>query len=329
MDGRWLVGGVALSVALLLPALAAAAPIEWEAPADCPGTDAVLAGLRQALGAEEIELGAVSRVRGVVVAANGASAARTRYRLTLEVVEHDRRSTRSFEAERCDDLARTAALAISLAVHSGSRESDSATSAPPETATSPQADPPRQPSDAGAGLDPTNGSGSARATWWAAGANAVLDIGALPEAAVGIGLEARAGFGAFDLDLHAVLLPSQRRVVGAGDSVELGLMTAGLRACLRLFDRALWVAGCVGAEAGRFTAEGVGLNPRREVHDPWLAVGPAALVRTAFQGPLQLQFLAEPLVPLARKRYAVDGTDIVHSPSVVDLRVQAGLVLSD
>jgi hypothetical protein len=325
MDGRWLALGVVAAISLLAPPLAAA-PIEWEAPEGCPGTDAVLAGLRQALGAELVELGAVSRVRAVVVA--DAAATKPRYRLTLEVVEGERRSTRSFEAEHCDDLARTAALAISLAVHESSTDNESVTGpAAPDIDADAAPSLEQPPPDAGGELEPAASGAPARPLWWSAGANAVLDVGTLPEPAAGIGLEARAGFGSFELDVHALLLPSQRRAVGSDDAVELGLMAAGSRACLRLLDRALLLGGCVGAEAGRFTAEGVGLDPGRQVHDLWLAMGPAALARTQFDGPLQLEFLAEPLLPLARKQYAVDGTDVVHSPSVVNLRLQLGLVI--
>jgi hypothetical protein len=71
----------------------------------------------------------------------------------------------------------------------------------------------------------------------------------------------------------------------------------------------------------------VGLSPGREVHDPWLALGPALLARTTFAGPLQLEFLGEPLLALARKQYAVNATDVVHSPAVVDVRLQVGLII--
>ncbi|HTV23026.1 MAG TPA: hypothetical protein VMG12_30265 [Polyangiaceae bacterium] len=319
-------------LALFAPPLAAApAPIEWEAPEGCPGPDVVLAELRRALDTEVVELGAVLRVRGVVIAEaavpRGAAAATPRFRLTLEVVDERRRSTRSFAAERCDDLARTAALAISLAVHESSEGGDSTGRAtlvgqPHDTAASPidahtdmVAAPALQREDAD------------RPVWWSAGADAVLDLGSLPEAALGIGLAARAGLDPLELHLHALLLPSQRRALGNGDAAEFGLLAAGLRACLHLLDRPLVVAGCLGVEAGRYTATGVGLQPGREVHDPWLAAGPALLARTRFEGPLQLELLVEPLLPLARKQYAVDGTDIVHSPAVVNSRFQLGLVI--
>jgi len=327
MDRRRLGWGI-VSASVLSAAPLAAAPIEWDAPDGCPGTDSVLADLRQALGSEGIELGAVSRVRGVVVAERPAPT--PRYRLTLEVVAGERRSSRTFEAERCDDLARTAALAISLAVHSSAAESGAAAgmAALDGAALPAPTGAPAPGTDGDSGRDGREGrAGAERPVWWSAGVNAVVDFGALPEPAAGVGLAARAGLGAWELAVHALLLPDQQRAVGAGDSVELGLMAAGLRACWHVLDRALVAGACLGAEAGRFTAVGVGLQPGREVHDPWLALGPSLLARTAFEGPLQLEFLAEPLLPLARKQYAVNGTEVVHTPSLVDVRLQLGLVI--
>lgn len=323
---RWLRWRVVSAIVALAPPLAAA-PIEWDAPDGCPGLDAVLADVRRALRSDALDLGAVSRVRGVVLAERAALP--SRYRLTLEVVAGERRSSRSFEAESCDDLARAAALAISLAVHSGGAESGSASNTAALGAPSlnaPEASEPPLGSD-GAPERETSASGEGGAPWWSAGANAVVDFGALPEAAVGIGLEARAGLGAWELGVHALLLQDQQLAVGGSDSVELGLMAAGLRACRRLLDRALVVGACLGAEVGRLTAVSVELERGREVHDPWLAVGPSVLARTLFDGPLQLELLAEPLLPLARKQYAVNGTDEVHTPSAVDVRVQLGLII--
>lgn len=327
---KWLGCGVLSAIVLMAPPLAAA-PIEWDAPADCPGTESVLEGLRQALESDVIELGAVSRVRGVVVAEREAPM--PRYRLTLEVVAGERRSSRTFEAEHCDDLARTAALAVSLAVHSSAAGSKGALAAFDSTGASLEGaveEPPSVAPQPGSDEDAVregSAAGAAVPLWWSGGANAVVDFGGLPEPAIGIGLGARAGFDAWEFDIHASLLPSQRQAVGVVDSVDLGLMVAGLRACRHLLDRALMVAACVGAEAGRFTAVGVSLDPGREVHDPWLAIGPSALARTLFEGPLQLELLAEALLPLARKQYAVNGTEEVHTPSVVSFRLQLGLVI--
>jgi hypothetical protein len=181
--------------------------------------------------------------------------------------------------------------------------------------------------DSGSSSNATDAASQMRTLSWSGGASAVLDLNALPEPAAGLGVAARAALAPFELDVHGLLLPSQRRVVAAGDSVELGLMAAGLRGCARLLERPLVVGGCLAAEAGRYTASGVGLSRGREVHDLWVAAGPAVLARTAFAGPLQLEVLGEPLLSLARKQYAVNATEVVHTPAVVDVRLQIGLII--
>ncbi len=313
-----LVGVFLASIFQASPA-AAVIPLEWDAPEGCPTTVVVLDELRQALGHDPVDLGRVSRVRGVVVADTAASP--RHFRLTLEVAYAEQRSVRTFEAGRCEDLGRAAALAIAIAVHSerdggGPPVGVTEVDVPPSASAS-------APSDAGEAAH--SESEAPRSPSWSGAAHAVLDAGALFEPAIGVGVGARAALAPFELSLMGVFLPNQRQAVGLADSVQLGLVAAGLRACVRVLDAALVVGGCIAGEAGRFTARGVGLTPGREVHDLWLAVGPSALARTAFAGPLQLELLVEPLLPLARKQYAVNGTDVIHSPSAVDLRVQVGL----
>jgi hypothetical protein len=316
--------GIAWAVLALARNLAAAAPIEWEAPDGCPSTQAVYDELQRALGHEPRELGQLSRVRGTIVPEP------TGYRLTLEVSDSGRRSLRSIHAEHCEDLANAAALAIALAVHAGPGASDAgpAAEAAGVSLEPGAAAPPAEPAPLDRG-DRRGGSapGELSTVSWSAGAHALLDVGALPDPALGLSIVARARLASFELDVHGALLPTQSLPVGDGESIDLGLMAAGLRGCLRVLERSFVAAACFGGEAGRFTARGVGLTPQREASDVWLAVGPALLARTSFVGPLQLEFLAEPLLPLLEKRYAVNEIDVVHTPSVVDVRLQLGLII--
>jgi hypothetical protein len=115
---RWLGLGIVWGGAVLARTLAAATPIEWEAPEGCPGVQVVHEELQRALGHELGELGGLSRVRGAIVAEAAG------YRLTLEVSDAGRRSLRFIHAERCQDLANAAALAIALAIHARPGASD-------------------------------------------------------------------------------------------------------------------------------------------------------------------------------------------------------------
>jgi hypothetical protein len=175
--------------------------------------------------------------------------------------------------------------------------------------------------------EPIGETGAPMTISWSGGANAVLDVGALPDPQLGIGALARIRFGSFELDVHGLFLPNQARAVGNDESVELGLMAAGLRTCFRWLERGWVASACLGGEVGRFTARGVNLRPTREALDVWLAVGPAVLARTSFAGPLQLELVAEPLLPLARKQYAVNATEVVHTLPLVDVRFQVGLII--
>lgn len=323
MIGRhWLGRALVSAIIALAPRLAVAQVLEWEAPEGCPQVDAVRARLAHALGRSDAALISVSSVRGIVAAeASG-------YRLTLELVDAGQRSSRSLRSSDCDDLASAAALAIALAEHAATTPGAGA-----DAAAAPATEPadasvtaPDSGHDRGTAADDAADAAAAtpRARW-SVGPSAVLDVGALPEPALGLGLVGRVGLPALELDVHGTWLPSQQLGVGTGEAVELGLAAAGLRACLRRSLPALVLGGCVGTEAGLLSATGRGLEPERAVHDLWLAAGPAILARSAFAGPLQLEMIVEPLLPLARKRYAVDESDVVHEPWVVDLRVIATL----
>jgi hypothetical protein len=316
------VGGLAHVFGCLLACSVVSAParalgaitsaIEWEAPESCPNTEALYVRLSTLLDYDLSALGS-ARVRGVVVG-TGAG-----LRLTLEVVDSGRRSSRVLVADDCSDLFEAAALAIALAVHGDSAGAEPLGGVSSEASAVPaaeQAEAPRAMPEAAPGLS------------WSAGAEAVIDFGALPALAPGLAIDSRAHWGPWALGLYASLLPEQRRVVGGTNYVDFGLMVAGVRACHALLGGASSLDACLGFEAGRFTAFGPELEASRQIEDPWLAPSGAIEFRQSVWGALRLRVRAESLFPLLRKQYAVDETDAVHSPSGVDLRLFAGLTFA-
>jgi hypothetical protein len=293
--------------------------IEWEAPVSCPDTQALYARLSTLLDHDLSALGG-ARVRGVVV---GEAVG---LRLTLEIVEAGRRSSRVLVADDCNDLFEAAALAIALAVHG-----EGAAVGPSSTVRA-EANAPRGLADAGrrgeqAEVQPAMPE-TAPSLSWSAGAEVVIDFGALPAPAPGLAVDSRLHLGPWALGVHASLLPEQRLLVRGANYVNFGLMAGGFRGCRALLGGASGVDACLGFEAGRFTAFGPELDASRQIDDLWLAPGAAIEVRQSMWGDLQLRVRAESLVPLLRKQYAVNRTDAVHAPSGVDLRLFAGLTFA-
>jgi hypothetical protein len=309
---------VSLLVARAGRASAAASLIEWDAPAACRGALDVFGRLSSVLGYEPETLGRLSRVRGSVVQTA------TGYRLVLETFEHERRSSRLFEAASCDDLVDAATLAIALAM----------APAPPDTALadSNAAREARSGSERSAApLDvaPSTGNPPAAAPRLRpfAAANALLEYGALPRLGTGIAVGGGARLGALSLGGYGVLIGSERLRVAPAQDVEFDLLFGGLRACYALFDRALRFDACTAVEVGRFSALGLSLAPAREARDPWLAAGGALEAVWPLSGALGIQLRAEPMLPLIRKQYTVNGSENVHAPASLSSRLYLGLTL--
>jgi hypothetical protein len=292
---------------------AASSTIEWDAPAVCPDTQALHERLSTLLGHDSTELGRVTEVRGVVTRAG------LELRLTLELSENGRRSSRVFVAQDCADLLEAAALAISLAAHGEPAPLESGAVAPEtEQAAEPTTSPSmRDELDATAEPDLSA----------SVGAEAVLDFGALPSPAPGVALDARVHFGAWALGVGASFLPRQRLGVGGAEYVEFGLLVAGLHACRALLSGPWGIDACVGFEAGQLSARGPEPAPARQVKDLWLAPAAGVGVSRELLGDLQLRLRAEPVMPLLRKQYAVNETEAVHAPAAIDLRLFVGLAI--
>lgn len=304
-----------LAVSRSADAAGVAGLMDWDAPEACPGALDVYARLSSVLGYEPDTLGKLSRVRGSVVpTANG-------YRLVLETFESGRRSSRLFEAASCDDLADAAALAIALAMAPPGVAAPEPEPSPPEEA------PPTTPALEAAGA---SAAGSGAETWHARGfaaVSAVLEYGALPEPAPGVAIDGGVALGAVSLGAYGVLLGTQLQEVAPAQSVQFALWFAGVRGCHPLLERALELEACASFEAGRFSARGVDLQRVGSSNDLWLAAGGALAARWAFTGSFGMELRAEPMLPLVRKEYTVNGSEDVHAPAVLSTRLYLGLVL--
>lgn len=292
--------------------------VEWDAPEPCPGAFDVFGRLAAVLGYEPDTLGKLSRVRGSVV--------RTRagFRLVLEAFERDRRSSRVVEAARCEDLADAAAIAIALAMAPETAATLVAATAG-VTPESPVLETPPAPLDAVSPALAANGGPHVRGY---AAAGGVVEYGALPRAAPGFSVEGGVLIGAVSLGAYGVLLSSEQSRGAPDLDVEFDLLFAGLRGCyaLRAASPRLDACGCL--EAGRFRGLGLELDRAQQTQDLWLASGAALDAEWGLGGPLGLQLRAEPMLPLIRKQYTVNGIDNVHAPGALSFRLYVGVTFS-
>lgn len=307
------------------PARAASARVEWEAPEACPGAAAVFERLSVSLGHEPQTLGKLTRVRGDVVPSAAG------YRLSLEVQESGRRSSRWLEAASCDDLVDAAVLAITLALTSETAAPQAEGALGASTSTNGAA----KPIDAGgvtpAGSSPPvadaltdSGSVPVRGV---ASLGIVAERGALPKPALGFRVSAGAEWVGWSLGAHGISFGSQRLAARPDESVDFELGVAGLHGCRRWLEQSLQLDSCVELEAGRWEAFGADLQASRRSRDLWLAPGAALVAGVALTSGLAVQMHADTLLPLARKRYIVNENEDVHTPGAVSWRLAVGFVL--
>jgi hypothetical protein len=312
---------------LLAPATAQAASalVEWEAPDACPGASAVFERLSASLGYEPQTLGKLTRVRGdVVPSAHG-------YRLSLEVSESGRRSSRWLEAPSCEDLVDAAVLAITLALAPENAAQPAPPLSPAEGASSASsASAPRHAGEAHAGIDlpprqDPGGEASAVPVRGVASLGVVTELGALPEPALGLSVSAGAHWPAWSAEAYGMLFGSQRLRPRPGQSIDFELSVAGLRGCHRWLASPWAIDSCGGVEAGRWEAFGAALQAARRSRDLWLAPVASLSGSLSLTQTLALELRAEAALPLTRKRYIINENEDVHTPSAVSWRLTAGL----
>lgn len=298
--------------------------LEWEAPEGCPDGVALHQSLKDTLG-DPVQLGSVSHVRGSIER-------RPRdWALTLDLVQDGRRRTRLITAQRCEDLADAAALAIQLAVTHSEQASPTLTEPARASKTSAAPLAPTAPPDAKDEAAPAALSSAPPATLeWSVSAAAALDLNALSRVAPGLSVEGRARLERFELGLYAAWLAPASSEVRAGEAVSFGLIAGGPRACYRGLEASAFAGKLCGAlELGRFSADGGGLSrDEQSLGQWWLAPGLGLELEARLIPVLALQLRADALRPLVRRRYAVNTAELVYATPEVDTRLYLGLSLT-
>jgi hypothetical protein len=244
-------------------ALAAPVPVElrWQAPRECPQQDAVLARIRNLLGAT-VPNGPPIRAEGAIELRDGA------FELRLVTEQEGRRGERQVRSAQCEDLAGVAAVALTLLLTSdGGDEPDAASS----TAVAPSSTPVAPPPSAPAPDEPAPSDEPREVRVLLSAPELALGFGPLPKptfgVAGGLGLEGPW----WSLRLLGEWSKSQRIpsvVEGYGASVQR--LSAGLWACT-VHGRRVSVSPCLRFSASRLSATGYGPNllPASQTETGW------------------------------------------------------------
>jgi hypothetical protein len=330
---------VAVSVALAFSALswcgsslAAEQPwreFSWRAPEACPERDLVLHQLERLLQQHPVALTSAD-VRGDIERVGNS------WVLSLDVQVGTERRVRRLSAPTCDVLADAAAVALVLLLEPSSDGGTSAaplvpTPAPSEQTPTPVTLPEATPA-ASVGADgpadeppePTEASPPSLTL----GAALVVDSSSLAAPAPALDVETRLGLGSWAVAAYGIMLPARRLELARGDSVDFALWAAGLRLCRDIWQGAVEVGACAGAELGRFTGRGTGLNrTQNEVLDGWFA--PSVGARLTWQALPHAALLGsiDAVFPVLQEVYVINGDSQVHDTPEATFRASIGLAL--
>lgn len=314
-----------------------ASAFRWEAPAECPPQRDVLERLSAVLSSDGFEqkpldLGE-TRIFGSIQRAGPA------WVLDLDVTDARGRRTRRLQAERCDELAQAAALALALLLEEKWEDAvpHDAPAAGIEPEEAPEMKPPAlavsaRSADAKDSLgtpapEASPADSEALGIRLALGADAILDSSTLADASFGAGLRAQLGAGRFGAGVHAVFLPARKEELGEGESVELGLFAAGVRLCGTLAEGTWGAEICAGGEAGWVSAKGIGLIAPEQGDGAWLApsLGLVGRWHGLAEGAVASRF--ELLLPLLRRDYVINRSEVIHETPSWTLRWSLGVEL--
>jgi hypothetical protein len=156
---------------------------------------------------------------------------------------------------------------------------------------------------------------------FAPSAGLLFDATSLGGAAFGPSAELEVRWAAFGVGAYGLWLPPREISVAAEQSVELSLLSAGLRGCYRAADALPIIDICAGSEFGALNAAGKGLVQASRRRDPWGAATGGVLLGVDLGGLLRAGARVDAVLPLLHERYLVNQNELVHEVPGASVRL--------
>lgn len=281
-------------------ALASELALSWQAPAGCPGSAELEAGLatRQK---RAVQLGADAPIRITAT----VTRERAGFRLALETHTESGESRRELYTQSCNELARATLLLASLLL-----------STPPPAASV----------DAPSASVPVVRSARSLQAAWHLALGGVLGAGKLAVLAPGVVAKLGVDLDALRFRVGASYLPPGAVAIeqAPGAQMVLQLMAAEAALCYA-FTRAPRLSSCAYAELGSLHARGRGLAQDERSSSLWMAGGIGAQLSVGLSAWLELETELSIGVPFRRAQLATRDLGEVYRVSAVYGQIQAGL----
>jgi len=310
-----------------------AAEIRWSGEASCRRELEVVEQVESATGRP------VSSVEIADFELNLKSSSTDQWNLELTTVRRadGARSTRAIHGATCAEVTDAAAVAIALAIGPGQAQAESEPK--PAVGQSAAAAGEKPVAEAGkvSAQPKDEASGKQSALEWFAGLSGTLDSSSTPGLAVGAALHFGLGLLPSDksktqlrLELEgAFYAPTETNPVG-GQAGKFQLMYGAPLVCAGKPLGGPLLLGCVGAEFGQLTGEGVGeaVTTSHQSQTFWSAARAELGLVVPLAASLRLLGRAGVAVPLIRRDFVLDGPEIVFRTAPLSARAGLGVELT-
>jgi hypothetical protein len=295
---------------------ARAAELRWSGPEECAWSSQVTEQVEAQIG------GTLAAVEGIDFEIAVSRENSGKWRLTLVSVERasGERRKRELSGESCGEVANAAAVALAMAIREKTEESTMEAEPPP--AATPVVRPPRAPRSKIAASTPRSAPASSVTPTVTVGA--VLDVGALPNPALGAELEAGIAWRALYAGAEGAVFSPNQLDGPDGRGGDFQLWAAGVVACLGRPAAGLSAVVCAGYEIGALSGRGTGVTDPRSETTTWQALRAELGVVVPFGAGFSGVLRGGAVVPLQRREFVLDS-ELVHRPAAVGARFLAGI----
>lgn len=322
--------------------------LTWQAPESCPER-AVLTGRVEAFLGQSLEVRRAQQLKIDAIVQEDAAAG---FVATVSVTTTEASYERRLDHQDCASLTEAAALVIALAIDPERVRAHQTEAAPNDDADTPLAAPaapappvaappvPTVAANSPAPVTPPAQPSAAPSATTApnpvvidAGVRALLDVGTLPRAGLGIGGIFAVGVGRLRVELTGTYwFPVEESVPGhAPAAVKVQLATGGLRGCYVWAPSDWALSACAGAELGDYRGRGFNVDDPATSHQLWSAASADLRLSRALTPWFGVFGGIEPGLAITRPRFGVtqgEETVEVTQPGPVFLRTYIGAELS-
>jgi hypothetical protein len=310
--------GTALCSSLLLCRGASATELEWSAPESC-SKDAFVQQVEDNLQRPLARL----TVDSITVTVT----ARTRSNWALEFSLSDAGMqappSRKLTGASCEDVSRTAAVAVAMALHSRV-DSEGAASLPSEPATTPLPEPeaPREDQPAIVVGERADADAPGSRYRWPLQLLLLGDVSLLGTPSYGLGVGVGVGKARWEATLSAAVLPTVELRTSDTLGITLGASIGMASACFLLGDPPATPRVCLGYELGLVYGEGSGsgFSVTREQQAFWHALRPELGVGVPLAAELELRLFAGAALGLSHASFVFDAGRVAHEIPRVSAR---------